>query len=133
MRYPARESHLSQVLARCCLLFGLSTALLSCARSPRTPALSAEEIRAGQEIYVFEGCGACHGAGRKGTATGPSLERLRRHWSADELARFLADPRAYPKDRRLEELSGRFPTQMAGLPAASDERLRTLALFLLAP
>jgi cytochrome c2 len=84
-------------------------------------------------VYSFEGCASCHGGERQGTRSAPPLARLRRHWSADELTRYLRHPGAYPKDRRLRRVADRFPAEMAGLPAADPGRLRDLVAYLLSP
>jgi mono/diheme cytochrome c family protein len=107
-------------------------ALAACGRSEGPPA-QAEKVRRGRDVYTFEGCAACHGSERQGSAKAPSLEALRRHWSAGELTRYLRQPTEYPYDRRLRRLADRFPTEMAGMPAASPERLDDLVAFLLAP
>jgi len=98
---------------------------------PAGTTADAASVRRGGEIYVFEGCGSCHGADCRGSKSAPTLERLHRHWSAGELAAYLHAPRGYPKDRRLRTVSERFPAEMAGLPAASAERVHDLVAFLL--
>ena len=84
------------------------------------------------QLFAAESCGACHGAERQGGASGPALSGLRRHWTEDTLVAFLRNPPAVmATDRRLEKLSRSYPAQMAGLPGASDEKLRALARYLL--
>lgn len=84
------------------------------------------------QLYAAESCGACHGAERQGSASGPALSGLGRHWTEDTLVAFLRNPpAALATDSRLEKLARRYPAQMAGLPVASDEKLRTLARYLL--
>ncbi len=88
-------------------------------------------MQRGREIYVFEACASCHGANGQGTKKAPTLERLRRHWSAEELGTYLRNPHGYAKDRRLRGLKEKYPEEMAGLPSAGEERLRDLVAFLL--
>ena len=87
----------------------------------------------GRDVYAFEGCASCHGGQRQGSAKAPSLAALRRHWSADELARYLRQPAAYPHDRRLRRLADQYPAEMAGLPAVQPERVRDLVAYVLSP
>jgi cytochrome c2 len=110
----------------------LAVCVLGCV-GPGTKAEDREQARRGRDVYAFEGCASCHGGERQGTKSAPPLTALRRHWSADELGRYLRGPRAYPKDTRLRRVGERFPAEMAGVPAASPERLRDLVAFLLSP
>jgi cytochrome c2 len=107
-------------------------AALACGRSGVPPG-EAERVRRGREVYSFEGCTSCHGRERQGTRSAPALAALRRHWSADELTRYLRHPGAYPKDRRMQRIAERFPAEMAGLPATDPGRLRDLVAYLLSP
>ena len=104
--------------------------LVACGRGG-APAGEAEGARRGREIYAFEGCGSCHGQQQQGTKNAPPLAGLRKHWTADELARYLRQPGSYPKDGRLRRVAERFPAEMAGLPAAEPGRLHDLVTFLL--
>lgn len=106
--------------------------LLACAR-PGTQVEDLERARRGREVYAFEGCASCHGGERQGTRSAPPLTTVRRHWSAEALGRYLRRPGTYPKDRRLRRIAARYPAEMAGVPAASPERLRDLVAFLLSP
>ena len=106
--------------------------LLACGLSEEERAHQDAIRRDGMPLYAAESCGACHGAERQGSATGPALRRLRRYWTEDALVAFLRSPAAaVASDSRLEKLARRYPAQMAGLPGASDEKLRTLARYLL--
>ena len=106
--------------------------VLACGQTG-TQVADSESIRRGREVFAFEGCASCHGGDRQGTRSAPPLTALRRHWSAEPLGRYLRHPGAYPKDSRLRRLAERFPAEMAGMPAASPERLRDLVVFLLSP
>ena len=117
-------------------LLALAGAVVACELGCGQPGSQVEDLertRRGREVYAFEGCGSCHGGERQGTRSAPPLTTLRRHWSADELGRYLRQPGAYPKDGRLRRIAKRFPAEMAGIPAASPERLRDLVAFLLSP
>jgi len=103
---------------------------IGCGPAGLTPE-EAERVRRGREMYAFEGCASCHGAERRGTKTAPALTSLARHWSADDLARYLRRPDAYPKSARLLRIADRFPAEMAGMPAVAEARLRDLVAFLL--
>lgn len=110
----------------------MALAVAGCGLSPEEEAHRATARRAGAEIYAAESCGACHGAERQGGVSGPPLRRLGRHWDEDGLVGFLRNPSSRTSaDARLKELSRAYSTQMAGLPGASDEKLRALARFLL--
>jgi len=111
-------------------VIAVAALLAACGGGAARP--DAERARRGREVYAFEGCASCHGREREGTKSAPPLAGLRRHWSADELARYLRHPASYPADGRLRRLAERYPAGMAGLPAADPERLRDLVSFLLA-
>jgi mono/diheme cytochrome c family protein len=106
--------------------------VLAVACGPPSGATSdAESVRRGRDVYEFETCGNCHGAKGAGTKKAPSLESLHRHWTADELVLYLRNPHGYKKDGRLAAIAEKYHEDMAGLPAASEARLRDLAAFLL--
>lgn len=107
-------------------------ALSACARGERALE-QAESIRRGREVYAFESCGGCHGSRRQGGEKAPPLDALRRHWSPEDLTRYLRQPAQYPQDSRLRRLAQRYPADMAGLPATQPDRLRDLVAFLLSP
>jgi len=92
---------------------------------------SARRAARGREVYLSEGCVSCHGRDRQGTRTAPPLTRLRRHWRAEQLVRYLRSPATYPADSRLQRLSERYPGGMAGLPLGGEEAVRDLVAFLL--
>jgi cytochrome c2 len=108
----------------------LAAALVACGARSNAPADPAS-VERGRDIYLFESCASCHGTERQGTRSAPELTRLYRHWTDRELAAYLRSPRTYPKDRRLAAIAERFPAEMAGLPAAGEERLRDLIAYLL--
>ena len=110
---------------------GVLAVVLAACGGGGEPAVEAERARRGREVYAFEGCGSCHGQQRQGTKSAPPLAGLRRHWTADELVRYLRQPGAYPKDTRLRRVAERFPAEMAGMPAADPDRVRDLVAFLL--
>ncbi len=87
---------------------------------------------AGRRLYEREGCIACHGRDLRGTATAPSLRRVGRHWSEDDLVRFLADPAPWlARERRLRRLHEEHTATMPGVPYLSEEQRRDLAVFLM--
>lgn len=96
------------------------------------PALDPQLVTRGREAYVAEGCHACHGRQQEGTAMGPDLRAVSRHWRLDELTAYLADPASHRQRQvRLERLSGRYSTQMPPLATLPEDRRRALAAFLL--
>jgi cytochrome c553 len=114
------------------LLVVAAVVIAACFSSPEETARQEEIRRDGMQAYAAETCAACHGAERQGGKTGPPLQRLHRHWSEDELVAFLRTPAsALASSSRLQEVSRQYKVQMAGLPAASEEKLRTLARYLL--
>jgi cytochrome c553 len=123
---------MSQRTAFTVLLAVTAVLVVACFSSPEETARQEEIRRDGMQAYAAETCAACHGAERQGGKTGPPLQRLHRHWSEDELVAFLRTPStALANSSRLQELSRQYKVQMAGLPAASEENLRTLARYLL--
>lgn len=106
--------------------------VLGCGESPEEQRRQADVRRIGSEIYAAESCGACHGADRRGGTSGPPLRKLARHWDEEGLISFLRNPPSRTSsDARLQELSRTYSAQMAGLPGASEDKLRTLARYLL--
>lgn len=113
------------------VLAALAAAVTVGCGGPELTPEQAARVGRGREVYAFESCAGCHGAERQGGKSAPPLVKVYRHWRADDLVAYLKNPRGYPKDRRLEKLAKSYPQEMAGLPAASDERLADLAAFLL--
>jgi mono/diheme cytochrome c family protein len=86
----------------------------------------------GRLVFLAETCPTCHGHGREGTNTGPTLHGLRAHWDEDTLVRFLHNPAAFKlADPRLAALARRFRTDMPPLLAADERRVRALVRYLL--
>lgn len=78
-------------------------------------------------------CADCHGPQGRGSANGPELRDLARHWTEDELVRFLADPEAFRvRDERLDELARRARTRMTPFDHLPEAHRRRLARYLLA-
>ncbi len=89
------------------------------------------QAASGRRLYRREGCVACHGLDLGGTAMAPTLDHVARHWSRDDLAKFLADPEPWvARDGRLRRLRQAHPTSMRGFPYLSDAERRDLAVFL---
>lgn len=89
-------------------------------------------VSQGREAYHAEGCPACHGRQREGGSMGPDVRRVRRHWSLEGLAAYLADPASHRQRKaRLQRLNRLYSAHMpafAGLPA---DRRTALAAYLL--
>jgi mono/diheme cytochrome c family protein len=67
------------------------------ARQPTPPPGLDEAQLAGWQAYIDLNCASCHGESREGKRSGPPLKGLAEHWSAEQLARYLADPDAVVK------------------------------------
>jgi len=108
------------------LLLAGAAILAGCAASPDSKLVSQ-----GREVYVAEGCPACHGRERQGGSMGPDLRRVRRNWSVDELVDYLADPAVHrQREPRLQRLSRRYSAQMPAFAALPEARRRALAAYL---
>ena len=60
---------------------------------------------AGAGLYKNWGCAMCHGAEQQGNRFGPPLRALEPHWTAEDLAGYLADPPAFhDRDDRMREI-----------------------------
>ena len=119
----------------------LVAATIGCGESPPTPPPGLDDVQlAGWQGYVDLNCAACHGASRQGQRSGPPLNGLAEHWTADELVRYLSDPDSVVKiSPRLAYKAERYAI---GMPAASgkspgyaqkarEEKLRAIAEYLL--
>jgi cytochrome c553 len=84
-------------------------------------------------LYAAEGCADCHGADGTGGTLGPALAQLRAHWTADELAAYLADPRpALAGDERLGRLGQPYIMSMPDFRRLDQAKRLLLAEHLLA-
>lgn len=93
-----------------------------------TPAAPADP---GARLFSTKNCATCHGMQGEGTFLAPPLAGLTAHWTIDDLARFLAEPRVFvERDARLETLSQSFRSPMPPTFGTDAER-RTLAEWLL--
>ena len=70
---------------------------LGCGGAPTPPPGLNEVQLAGWRAYVDLDCASCHGDAREGKRSGPPLEGLSEHWTAEELVHYLADPDAVVK------------------------------------
>ncbi|MBI1734709.1 MAG: cytochrome c [Candidatus Rokubacteria bacterium] len=72
-------------------MFMIGTLLLAA-----TLGVLAQEARVpgsrGERLFFAEGCYGCHTIGAMGTPLGPDLSRVGLRYTADQLARWLADP-----------------------------------------
>jgi mono/diheme cytochrome c family protein len=90
-------------------------------------------VAQGAAVYASSNCATCHGDQREGKPRlGPALTGLSQHWaSADELAKYIADPRNYALgDQRLREQMTKFAMKMPAVPMTDEQRL-ALAQWLL--
>ena len=94
----------------------------ACGQSPDQG--SSSGATPGADLYRRQVCVTCHGAAGEGTFTGPPLRSLRQHWTRQQLAAYLADPKARIKtDPRLQKLSRQFPREMPAVSLSEEERL----------
>ncbi len=88
---------------------------------------------AGARVYRSEPCAGCHGEERAGGRLAPPLRGLAQHWDEEKLVRFLRDPVAFRQDdSRIRSMAARYPSKMPPVGTSDAEKLRVLALFLLA-
>lgn len=90
-----RSVHIMPAVVGMCALVAFA---LGCgARQPTPPPGLDEAQLAGWQAYLDLNCASCHGASREGKRSGPPLRGLAEHWSAEQLAGYLADPDAVVK------------------------------------
>jgi cytochrome c oxidase subunit 2 len=58
----------------------------------------------GERLFFAEGCYGCHTIGAVGTPLGPDLSRVGLRYTADQLARWLADPSAERPGAHMPQL-----------------------------
>jgi hypothetical protein len=114
---------------------------LSCAERLPIPPSGLNEVQlAGWQVYVDLDCATCHGENREGKRSAPALTGLAKHWTAEQLARYLLDPdamiRADPRlAYRAEKYAIGMPRVSGKSPGYADkaqtEQLGVLAEYLL--
>ncbi len=83
------------------------------------------------EIYQRARCERCHGDNRQGTGQAPPLINLGAYWTEEDLAVYLADPRAAAEtSERLQVLAARYKLIMPGYQTLSEDERRVLARYL---
>ena len=109
-------------------------------RAPVPPPGLDDAQLAGWRAYVDLKCASCHGEDREGKRSGPPLNGLAEHWSADQLVSYLADPEAVVKATpRLALKAERYAISMPAVSGkapgyadkANAETLRAIAEFML--
>ncbi len=86
----------------------------------------------GAALYRSKNCLTCHGKDRSGTMLAPSLHGLAAHWSAEDLASFLREPKPWlAKNERLATTAANYRSPMPPTFGTDAERL-ALAQWLLA-
>ena len=77
----------------------------------------------GQRLYTTL-CSSCHGPTGAGGALAPPLEDLAAHWTREQLAEYVSNPRAWvERDERLQALKNRYSTEMPAVSASEQDRL----------
>ena len=85
-----------------------------------------------QEAYVALKCASCHGAGREGQRTAPTLTGIGGRWTEDELIAYLRDPAAVQAATpRLAYMAERYAIDMPAYPHTDEQVLRNLVGWLL--
>jgi len=125
------------------LVAGISSVAISagCGARQPTPPPGLDEVQlAGWQAYVDLNCATCHGENREGKRSGPPLEGLARHWTAEQLVSYFSDPDAVLKENpylkyRAEKYVIGMPKVSGKSPGYADkadtERLRALAEYVL--
>jgi mono/diheme cytochrome c family protein len=104
----------------------LFLALAACA--PAGGDAAVPEQHDGAELYKRQSCNVCHGPHGDGSALAPALRGLAELWTAEELVRYLADPKAYAAgDERLREQAERYPQMMPPYGSLDEARRTALA------
>ena len=88
-------------------------------RQPTPPPGLNEGQLAGWRAYLDLNCASCHGESREGKRSGPPLTGLAEHWSAEQLARYLADPDAVV--RATPRLAHKAEQYAIAMPAVSGK------------
>jgi mono/diheme cytochrome c family protein len=93
---------------------------LGCGPSAPTPPSGLDEAQlAGWRAYVDLKCAGCHGEAREGKRSGPPLNGLAEHWTAETLVDYLADPDAVVKAN--PRLAFKAETYAISMPAVSGK------------
>jgi hypothetical protein len=93
---------------------------VGCGSGQPTPPPGLNEAQlAGWAAYVDLNCASCHGDDREGKRSGPPLNGLSEHWTAEELVHYLSDPDEVVKSNpRLAYKAEKFAIAM---PAVSGK------------
>lgn len=111
------------------LLLGFSACTDSA--TPAAPQDAAPQTLDGAALYRFKNCLTCHGKDRSGTMLAPSLLEVSAHWSPEDLASFLREPKAWlTKNERLAASAANYRSPMPPTFGTDAERL-ALARWLL--
>jgi cbb3-type cytochrome oxidase cytochrome c subunit len=96
------------------LISALAAALVMAQESPRPAA------KAGEQVFMTQGCYGCHLVGRVGTPIGPDLTRIGTRYREADLARWLGDPASQKPTAHMPRivLSPTEITQLAAFLAA---------------
>lgn len=110
-------------------LVTLAAACLLAACSPEEPAAGREPQQEppteGARHYARLACNSCHGPSGAGMSTAPPLLDADQHWTREDLADYLNDPRSWiERDERLRALDLRYPIAMPAAPVPLEERLQ---------
>ncbi len=85
----------------------------------------------GPRLFMGQGCVTCHKLQGEGGPLGPALRNIASRWTAEELSKYLVDPRPYvEKDPRLQALSRTYRMPMPGV-RVSPQHLRLLVDYVL--
>lgn len=86
----------------------------------------------GAALYRAQNCANCHGEEAVGGPLAPPLRGLAAHWTRDDLARYLRDPRGFAgKSARTRELEDEYTRIMPPYSNLTGEERGALAGWLL--
>jgi cytochrome c553 len=114
-------------------LVTLAAACLLAACSPEEPGPGSASSPGGEarvdtegaRLYARLACNSCHGPSGAGTSTSPPLLDADRHWTREDLAAYLDDPRTWiQRDERLRALDLRYPIAMPAASVPLEQRLQ---------
>lgn len=88
----------------------------------------------GAMLYARQSCATCHGGNRQGSSLAPALVGIAGHWTVENLAAYLADPKGYAaNDERLRKQGEAYRMPMTPYGHLSVEERTAIATWLLAP
>jgi len=86
----------------------------------------------GAELYRARACHTCHGGSGEGRSIGPPLVGLAEHWTVEDLAAYLAEPRSFvERSERLQAVDEQYRTNMQSFRHLDLEERTLIARWVL--